>query len=263
MMIKYDDSYKLNQGPSFAASETLINEDLPKTHTLAHYHSDVEIIFIEDGNTNMFVAGCEFKAGKGNLIIVNPYEVHTGETLGGKYSHKCICFDMQQIGLKLSDEVGYQNLITDAEFIKPYFSLCYDAIKNRSVGWEMLAKGSLLVIFSFLNDKLTFLSQSKEQEFSRAVLQFIYEHYSESITSKDGADEMMYEHSYFCRKFKRVFLKKFSDFLNEYRVLKAIEMLKNKSVSETAIACGFQNIGYFSRVFKFVTGQSPSQIKNK
>lgn len=258
-MIEYNDSYKLQQGPSFAAAETLICGNSPQTHTLIHYHSDVELLLVEEGSTNMLVAGREFQAQKGNLIIVNPYEVHSGETLGGKYSHKCICFDMQQIGIKLDNNLGYKNLIEDTDSVKQYFSLCYDAVKNRPEGWEMMAKGSLMVMFSLLNDKLTFLYPSKDQEFSKAVLQYIYEHYSESVTSREVSEIFMYEHSYFCRKFKNIFSKKFSDFLNEYRILKAKELLKTKSVSETAIACGFQNISYFSRVFKAITGQNPSQ----
>ena len=49
MMIEYNDSYKLKQGPSFASADTYINDDSPKTHTLIHYHSDMELLFIEDG----------------------------------------------------------------------------------------------------------------------------------------------------------------------------------------------------------------------
>ena len=149
-MIRYDDSYKLKQGPSFAAAEAFISSDLPKTHTAIHYHSDVELLYIEKGKTNMIVAGHEFEASEGSLVIINPYEVHSGNTHGGEYSHKCICFDMQQIGLKLTNEIGYRNLIINADFIKPYFSLCYDAVNNRFDGWAMMAKGSLLVLFSLL-----------------------------------------------------------------------------------------------------------------
>ena len=97
-MIRYNDSYKLKQGPSFAVAETFISSDLPKMHTAIHYHSDIELLYIEKGKTSMNVAGHEFETGDGSLVIINPYEVHSGETLSGEYSHKCICFDMQQIG---------------------------------------------------------------------------------------------------------------------------------------------------------------------
>lgn len=262
-MIEYNDSYKLEQGPSFAVAEKTFLEKEPQTHTWLHYHSDVELLFIDEGSTNMYVAGHEFKADKGSLIIVNPYEVHSGETLGGKYRHRCICFDMGQIGLALTADKGYINHIENTECLKEYYTLCYDAVKKRFDGWEMMAKGSLLILFSLLNDKIVSNVRTREQKFSHTVLEYIYEHYGDDVTSRKIAEKLGYDHSYFCRKFKSLFSKKFSDFLNGYRISKAKEMLKEKSVSDTAISCGFQNISYFSRVFTKITGENPSRYKSK
>ena len=150
-MIKYDDSYKIQQGSYFAVAEKQISTPIPQQHTFLHYHKDMELLFIEEGSTVMQVAGKTFKAGKGSLIIVNPYEVHSGETIGGKYAHRCICFDLEQLGLPETDgillgKVGYTNVIEDTEMVRPYFSACFEAIKNRFDGWEMRAKGNLLMM---------------------------------------------------------------------------------------------------------------------
>ena len=265
-MVKYDDSYKIQQGSYFAVAEKQTSCITPQQHTFMHYHRDMELLFIDEGETTMQVAGRELKAGKGSLIIVNPYEVHSGETTGGKYAHRCICFDLEQLGLPqtsemLSGEMGYNNLINDTELVRQYFSACFETVKNRFDGWEMRAKGNLLMMFSALTDKITASSPTKEQNFSKAVLDYIEQHFSENITSKEVADFFSYDHSYFCRKFKALFSQSFSDFLNGYRVSKAKEMLKTASVTATATNCGFQNISYFSRVFKAVTGITPSEFK--
>ena len=265
-MVIYDDSYKIQQGSHFAVAEKFTDDVKPWQHTVLHYHKDMELLFIEEGRTVMQVAGKTVASGKGSLIIVNPYEVHSGETLGGVYSHKCICFDMEQLGLPetadiLSGKIGYANVIDDTELIRPFFLACYEAVKNRFDGWEMRAKGNLLMMFSLLTDKTISTVPSKEQNFSKAVLDFIEAHFFENITSKEVAERFSYDHSYFCRKFKGLFSQNFSDFLNGYRVSKAKEMLKNQSVSSVAVECGFQNISYFSRVFKAVTGQAPSEFK--
>ncbi|MBO5911988.1 MAG: helix-turn-helix transcriptional regulator [Clostridia bacterium] len=265
-MLKYDDSYKIQQGSYFAVAEKQISNSQPQQHTFLHYHKDMELLFIEEGSSVMQVAGKMVKADKGSLIIVNPYEVHSGETTGGKYAHRCICFDLEQLGLPetaelLLGKVGYSNVIEDTEMVQPYFSACFEAVKNRFDGWEMRAKGNLLMMFSSLTDRITSSKSTKEQKFSKEVLDYIEEHFSEDISSKELAEMFSYDHSYFCRKFKLLFSQKFSDFLNGYRVSKAKELLKTKSVSSAAVDCGFQNISYFSRVFKAVTGMTPSEFK--
>ncbi len=267
-MIKYDDSYKLQQGSHFAVAEKQLSSPQPYQHTFLHYHRDMELLLIDEGETTMQVAGREFTAGKGSLIIVNPYEVHSGETHGGKYAHRCICFDLEQLGLPntsqmLSGEVGYVNLINHTDLLRSYFSACFETVKNRFDGWEMRAKGNLLMMFSVLTDRITSSEPTKEQHFSKAVLDYIELHFSDNITSKEIADVFSYDHSYFCRKFKTLFSQNFSDFLNGYRVSKAKEMLKMQSVTTTATDCGFQNISYFSRVFKAVTGITPSEFKKR
>ena len=265
-MIKYDDSYKLQQGSHFAVAEKQMSYHQPQQHTFLHYHRDMELLFIDEGETTMQVAGREFEAGKGSLIIVNPYEVHSGEAHKGKYAHRCICFDLEQLGLPqttqiLAGEMGYVNYIDDTELVRQYFSACFETVKNRFDGWEMRAKGNLLMLFSALTDKIDTYKSSKEQNFSKTVLDFIEAHYSENITSKEIADIFSYDHSYFCRKFKSLFSQNFSDFLNGYRISKAKELLKKQSVTTTATDCGFQNISYFSRVFKAVTGKTPSEFR--
>ncbi len=266
-MIRYDDSYKQQQGSKFAVAEKqMLDLAENRPHTILHYHSDMELLFIDEGETVMQVAGREFLAGKGSLIVVNPYEVHSGISAGKRYAHRCICFDMQQLGLPdcdrlLSGQLAYTNHIDGACDIRQYFTACYEAVKNRFDGWEMRARGNLLMMFSMLTDKVSSTVPTKEQTFSRAVLEHLETHFADELTSKDVADIFSYDHSYFCRKFKALFSQNFGDYLNGYRVSRAKEMLGERSVSETAFLCGFQNISYFSRVFKAITGQTPSEYR--
>jgi AraC-like DNA-binding protein len=262
-MIKYDDNYKKIQGSHFAVAWIKRNYEAPCQHITMHYHRDMELLFIDEGETSMQIAGRTLCVKGGSLLIVNPYEVHSGEVKRGGYAHRCICFDMELLGLPHADQIlsggmGYVNVIEEAVSLEPHFTACYEAVKERTDGWELRAKGNLLMLFSSLTDRMVSTVPSKDQTFSKGVLDYIEEHYAEDITSREVAEHFSYDHSYFCRKFKVLFLRKFSDFLNEYRVTIAKEMLLAHSVTETAIKCGFQNIGYFSRVFKSYTGVNPS-----
>ena len=264
-MMTYDDSYKLKQGTHFAVAQMQLGEFSPRLHTHLHCHRDMELLLIDEGETVMQIAGREIRAGEGDLVLINPYEVHSGEALEGNYAHRCICFDLGQLGLPntgelLSGQMGYASVVSQRD-IANHFSACFEAVQNRTEGWELRAKGHLLVLFASLTGQMHTTTPTKAQNFSKGVLDYVDAHFAEEITSKAVAAQFSYDHSYFCRKFKALFSQNFSDFLTGYRIRKAEELLRTHSVSQTATLCGFQSISYFSKVFKAVTGLPPSAHK--
>lgn len=66
----------------------------------------------------------------------------------------------------------------------------------------------------------------------------------------------------FCRYFKRQTNITFTEFVNQYRIERAKNLLmQNHNVSETCYAIGFESISYFNKLFKQVTRESPSNFK--
>ena len=96
------------------------------------------------------------------------------------------------------------------------------------------------------------------------IERYIREHYSTEISMQSVARAMNYSDAYFCKLFKQCFKVNFSAWLNEYRIDRAREMLQNTrlSVREVSIACGYSDANYFARVFKRVTGKTPSEYRN-
>ena len=96
------------------------------------------------------------------------------------------------------------------------------------------------------------------------IERYIREHYSTEISMQSVARAMNYSDAYFCKLFKQCFKVNFSAWLNEYRIDRAREMLQNTrlSVREVSTACGYSDANYFARVFKRVTGKTPSEYRN-
>ena len=96
------------------------------------------------------------------------------------------------------------------------------------------------------------------------IERYIREHYSTEISMQSVARAMNYSDAYFCKLFKQCFKVNFSAWLNEYRIDRAREMLQNTrlSVREVSTACGYSDANYFARVFKWVTGKTPSEYRN-
>ena len=66
----------------------------------------------------------------------------------------------------------------------------------------------------------------------------------------------------FCRYFKRQTNMTFTDFVNQYRVERAKNLLmQNNNVTETCYAVGYESLSYFNKVFKGIVGENPSVFK--
>ena len=96
------------------------------------------------------------------------------------------------------------------------------------------------------------------------IVAYIREHYTEELSMQDVARAMNYSDAYFCKLFKQCFKVNFSAWLNEFRVEKAKEQLAatRLSVREVSLACGYADANYFARVFKRVTGMTPSEYRS-
>ena len=80
---------------------------------------------------------------------------------------------------------------------------------------------------------------------------------------QDAAAALRYSDAYFCKLFKQCFKVNFSAYLNEYRVQKARQMILDPrlSLKEVGVLCGYRDANYFTRVFKRLTGKTPSEYR--
>lgn len=92
------------------------------------------------------------------------------------------------------------------------------------------------------------------------AIQYIHQNYRNKISLNEVAEHVFLSPSYFSKKFKEEIGKNFNQYVNEIRTKQAKHLLKNTdySLSEIASDIGFENLSYFSKVFRRITGLSPS-----
>lgn len=80
---------------------------------------------------------------------------------------------------------------------------------------------------------------------------------------QDAARAMNYSEAYFCKLFKQCFGKNFTARLAEYRVEEAKKLLVGPIVNirEIGRSVGYEDSNYFAKVFKRITGQSPTEYR--
>lgn len=93
-----------------------------------------------------------------------------------------------------------------------------------------------------------------------AVLKFISDNYDTNIHLQDVADVANMTTNSFCRFFKKMTNKSYTQFLNEVRVRNASRLLldDDKSVSQVSYMVGYNSMTNFYRQFKLIMGCTPS-----
>lgn len=95
------------------------------------------------------------------------------------------------------------------------------------------------------------------------AIDYINENISEELTLENVAKASLFSKYHFHRIFKSITGETAADYIKRIRLEKSAHILgvMNKSITDTAIECGFNSSEQFSREFKNYFGFSPSDIK--
>jgi AraC-like DNA-binding protein len=95
-----------------------------------------------------------------------------------------------------------------------------------------------------------------------AVYEYIGANYDRNPSVNAVARKVNLTTAAFCRYFKRQTNMTFTAFLNQYRIERAKNLLmQNHNVRETCYAVGLESLSYFSKIFKELTGENPSDFR--
>ncbi len=97
------------------------------------------------------------------------------------------------------------------------------------------------------------------------ICAYVMAHYVHTISLDDIAEEIGMNRSAFCSYFKRCKGVTFSQFVTQYRLNTACELLKHsqKQVSEICFTVGFNDLPHFIRVFRKAMGISPTAYRKQ
>jgi AraC-like DNA-binding protein/ligand-binding sensor protein len=127
----------------------------------------------------------------------------------------------------------------------------------------------LLEIFgqhlSLLANQIALREADSESPLVRRARAYIAGHHEDPVSLDEIAKAMHVSTFYFCKVFKKATGLTFTDYLGRIRIEKAKTLLLNQHlrVSEIAYMVGFQSLTHFNRVFRNLTGESPSHFRDK
>ena len=96
------------------------------------------------------------------------------------------------------------------------------------------------------------------------IYKFVEQHHQQHVDVHEVARLLHLSTAAFCRYFKKITTITFTDFVNQYRINQAKKiLLHNKNVTEACYESGFENLSYFNKRFKKLTGENPSQFRKR
>ncbi len=134
--------------------------------------------------------------------------------------------------------------------------ICLKKIADRCDGTTVSASGEHLpmpeIDISNVHNK-----------YAEEMLRFIQDHYSERISITDISQKLNVSCTHLNTKFKAETGHTFNDFLNYYRISKAVELQKQGQYKlyEIAEMVGFSDYKYFNKVYKKYVGCAPNNFK--
>lgn len=104
---------------------------------------------------------------------------------------------------------------------------------------------------------------SRNSELIKKAMLYISEHFNTPLTLEEAAAHVHLHPSYFSTLFKSSTGSSFKEYLNMVRIEESKRLLSNTdySIIDIAVAVGFEDQSYFSKVFKKYTGLTPKQFR--
>ncbi len=207
-----------------------------------------------------------FPVKSGDVLFFRKGENRSAESAADDpWSFISVVFDLIPLGKTAEEELAQIPRVTTVRDL-PAYTRIFSALLEE---WSLRDEGTLLRCRSLISELLCLLIKearhpealSPHAEAVEKVRDLLAESYTTTYRSETLAAMAGLSPSHFRALFKEQTGETALQFQNRLRIAKACDLLRSGAcnVTEAAYATGFTDVYYFSRLFKKITGRSPSQ----
>lgn len=256
----------------------------------SHSHSTIEIACVEQGSGEYAVAGHVYAFAPGDVLVFGSMEQHNVRSIAPGEPLRTIAVNFDPEFVASIDRSDYDLQFLDAFFytkrpclleadgacaqeICAAFGQMLHEFDLKQPCYPLLVKAQLLRILAVFmrafeavkggQDKLE--NAMMRQDSIAVVLSYIEQKLSNDLDIDLLSNVVHMNRYYFSTFFKKYVGESPIQYITRKRVALAMSMLDTTSLSilEIAIRSGFNNASNFNRVFKQITGKSPSDFKKR
>lgn len=252
-----------------------------------HYHPEFELTYIHRGSGSRLVGDQIEAFHDGDLVLLGPNLPHTWATdekksWAGDASAMVIQFNPVVLGdalLQLPELAAVQQLLEKAgRGIAFHSSLADEAGQKlaqltNANGIERLSRLLLILHELGTSEMMRQLasplyvpnSRRDDQQRIDRVFRFLHHYFAEQISLADLAAEVHMTETSFCRFFKKMAGRPYTDYLNDLRVNRACQLLVEgeESMPNIAYTSGFNSMTHFNRMFLKKKNMTPGEWRKK
>ena len=288
----HDDRQSLKetgQKGDFLLPFVAVNTIMPDFYTTypMHWHEEMEIVFVEKGEYEEFVDLEKYHVKQGDIILVNPCVLHSFRNIENKRTvFKSIIFNFSMLTNNNTDAcaIKYFTPFLDNMYINPvvisadspHYDQLVSSVKqliylynHKSEFYEIEIKSELYhlfyILFRYFLIPETHDSVMKDNTTRniKTILDYIDQNYMKPITIEELAASVDLSKHYFMRFFKKYIGMTCIEYINDYRLNVATNLLltTGMQITEVAQSIGITNLSYFNRIFKKKYNMTPKEYR--
>lgn len=253
-----------------------------------HWHNEFEYGVVVSGELDYYIDGKYMRIKQGDAIFINADCMHTATQVG---NNNVIMFTVSFLpSLFIGGKEGtifqkyfqpilqssvrgfsIKNTIPEGSNIIKLLNEIYDLDHKKTENYELLCISLISHIWSLTlcyikghkSEFISFCKDHRNEIKAKEILTYMHEHYAEDIRIEDIARHTCISRSECFRSFQRYTNKSPMEYLMEYRLAHAVNLLMetDKTMTQIATECGFSNSSYFGKIFKKKYKMTPSCFK--
>jgi AraC-like DNA-binding protein/mannose-6-phosphate isomerase-like protein (cupin superfamily) len=257
----------------------------------SHSHHYLELSYIKEGRGTYYIGDRVYPIKQGDILLINNIEKHVLSVEGPAsltnlvihfeprliWSQTDNSFDSRYLQVFYNRSRDFSNQLEagnpDTARISRLFVEMEEEFNRKQHGYELMVKVQLLNILVLLSRcyPCTYDNSDNKQNMKygldtiNKVLDYIDSHIDRPIGLEELARIAHMNPSYFSTFFKKYNGINPLKYIRSKRIEKALEYLKfsDKTITEIAGLCGFNNMTSFYNCFREITCSSPSVYRQK
>ena len=234
-------------------------------HNISHWHMEHELIACRKGSAQVMLDDTMFNITQQQCIFCHSGRVHY--ISASPDSLLLVCLFDEKMYDPITSPFALENPVFEDRYgILPKLSEIRHELQNQPIFFECRTEAMIgeILVDVFRGEPL----RKAQWQFSDVITRYkqLLNHIDleyEHITYQNAVQFMNMSDAYFSRYFKRQAGMTFSQYLNVVRIEKAVQLLDSAptmKITDVMLRCGFNTIRSFNRVFREVTGFTPTTL---
>lgn len=259
---------------------TKVKRDSTQKLQEPHVHPYYEILYLVNGDCTFFMNHSIYKLDRGDMVIVPKGDIHNATYPDKGTSERfVVCF--RESNLEWLDELLGKDMVEQAlnagvisipdrrrEYVENLMSKLLFENDGPDILSPAFIKTGLVELLLFIIrcqrfEQNVIREMDVDNQLIQEIATYIYQNYDKKLTLVDMSERFNISRSYLSKKFKVITGFGFKEYVVNVRIKNACRLLleTNKSITDIAFECGFNDSNYFGDAFRHVKGMSPNKYR--